>query len=146
MPRSDHPSYNWPNQRHYLQAALKHLAAFTDNMQTFLELGDEAEAQVLTLDFGTTSTTSAAETLHETLECLRDDANDKTSLAKRAKPTVTSREQFPRQRSVWSFDEIQAIRSALLLGFDYEWIAARLGRTRKAVADKTQRLRLAGEL
>jgi hypothetical protein len=146
MPRSDHPSYNWPNQRHYLQAALKHLAAFTDNMQTFLEMGDEAEAQVLTLDFGTTSTVAESETLHTVMDVLREDANENTSLAKRAKPTVTSRQEFPRQRSVWSFDEIQAIRSALLLGFDYEWIAARLGRTRKAVADKTQRLRQAGEL
>ena len=125
MPRTDHPTYHWPTQRHYLQEALKHLSAFTDNMQTFLELGDEAEAQVLTLDFGTTSAV------------VEEDAPART---------LPSREDFPRQRSKWRFDEEQAIRSALMLGFDAAWIAQRLERTTKAVQRKIDHMRQAGAL
>jgi hypothetical protein len=106
---------------------LKHLSAFTDNLQTFLELSDEAhmQAQVLTLDFGTTST----------IVC--EDAPSRT---------LPSREDFPRQRSPWSYDEEQALRSALLLGFDVEWIGQRLNRTGKAVQRKIDRMRTEGTL
>jgi len=125
MPRTNHSSANWPTQRHYLQEALKHLAAFTDNMQTFLEIGDEAEAQVLTLDFGTTQTTVEPEP---------------------ATRNLPSRDDFPRQRSPWSYDEEQALRSALLLGFDADWIGHRLNRTGKAVQRKIDRMRTEGTL
>jgi len=143
MPRTDHDSHNWPSQRHYLTEALKHLSAFTDNLQTFLELSDaaEADAQVLTLDFGTTS-----DTLHTVMDSLRDDANAETSLAKRAKPELPSRDDFPRQRSPWSYDEEQAVRSALILGFDADWIGLRLDRTTKAVQRKIDRMRQEGTL
>ena len=125
MPRTNHPAASWPSQRHYLQEALKHLAAFTDNMQTFLEIGDEAEAQVLMLDFGTTPTTVEPEPVTRNLP---------------------SRDDYPRQRSPWSYDEEQALRSALLLGFDADWIGHRLNRTGKAVQRKIDRMRTEGTL
>lgn len=146
MPRTDHPSHNWPSQRHYLTEALKHLSAFTDNLQTFLELADEAEhaaadAQLLTLDFGTTS-----DTLHTVMDSLRDDANENSSLAKRAKPELPPRDLFPNQRKPWTFNEEQAIRSALVLGFGQKWLAERLGRTHKSVQEHIREMRKAGEL
>lgn len=136
MPRSDHPTYHWPTQRHYLTEALKHLSAFTDNLQTFLELSDEyyAEAQVLTLDFGTSSVIAA-------MDDLRAEAIAETNMAKRELP---SREDFPRQRSPWTYDEEQALRSALLLGFGVDWIGQRLNRTAKAVQRKIDRMRAEG--
>ena len=94
-------------------------------MQTFLEIGDEAEAQVLTLDFGTTQTTVEPEP---------------------ATRNLPSRDDFPRQRSPWSYDEEQALRSALLLGFDADWIGHRLNRTGKAVQRKIDRMRTEGTL
>jgi hypothetical protein len=115
---------------------LKHLAAFTDNLQTFLEMGDEAEAQVLTLDFGTSSVVAA-------MDDLRAEAIAETNMAKRELP---SRDEFPRQRSPWSYDEEQALRSALLLGFDADWIGQRLNRTGKAVQRKIDRMRSEGTL
>jgi hypothetical protein len=115
---------------------LKHLSAFTDNLQTFLELSDEAhmQAQVLTLDFGTSSVVAV-------MDDLRAEAIAETNMAKRELP---SREDFPRQRSPWSYDEEQALRSALLLGFDVDWIGLRLNRTSKAVQRKIDRMRAEG--
>ena len=136
MPRSDHPAYNWPTQRHYLTEALKHLQAFTDNMATFLELGNEAEAQVLTLDFGTSSVIAC-------MDDLRDEAIAETNMAKRELP---SRDEVPNVRRQWTFNEQQAIRSALLLGFDSTWLATHLGRTRKGVEHKIDQMRKAGDL
>jgi hypothetical protein len=143
---TDHNRPSWPSQRHYLTEALKHLSAFTDNLQTFLELADEAEhaaveAQVLTLDFGTTS-----DTLHTVMDSLRDDANENPTLGKRPKRQKPSREVHPNQRKPWTFDEEQAIRSALLLGFDRAWIAHHLGRNERAVQDRMELMRKAGEL
>jgi hypothetical protein len=136
MPRSNHPAYNWPTQRHYLDQALKHLSAFTDNMQTFLELNDEAEAQVLTLDFGTSSVIAC-------MDDLRAEPLAETNMAKRELP---SRHEVPNVRRQWTFEEQQAIRSALMLGFDSTWLANHLGRTRKGVEHKIDQLRKAGEL
>jgi hypothetical protein len=105
-------------------------------MATFLELGNEAEAQVLTLDFGTSSVICC-------MDELRAEPIAETDMAKRELP---SRDEVPNVRRQWTFDEQQAIRSALLLGFDSTWLANHLGRTRKGVEHKIDQLRKAGEL
>jgi hypothetical protein len=136
MPRSDHPTYNWPTQRHYLNEALKHLEAFTDNMATFLELGNEAEAQVLTLDFGTSS-----------VICCMDDLCDEpiaeTNMAKRELP---SRDEFPNQRKAWTFDDDQLVKAGHKLGLDDHQLAEHLNRSHRAIEFRRYHLRKAGEL
>jgi hypothetical protein len=134
----NHPT-NWPSQRHHLTQALKHLSKFTDNLQTFLELSDEAEAQVLTLDFGTSSVIAV-------MDELRAEAIADTNMANRAKPSVPSRAEYPNQRKPWTFDDEQAVRSALMLGFDKHWIAERLGRNTRAVQERIEVMRKAGQL
>jgi len=136
MPRSDHPTYNWPTQRHYLNEAMKHLSAFTDNIATFLELGNEAEAQVLNLDFGTTSV----------LQILDDLETEETSMAKGETRIMTSRHDAPNIRKTWTNEERQLVLAGLKLGLKQHEIGKKLGRTEHAIARELFRIRKAGEL
>ena len=126
----NHPT-NWPSQRHHLTQALKHLAKFTDNLQTFLELSDEAEAQVLTLDFGTSSVIAV-------MDELRAEAEAETNMAKRNMP---SREEVPNIRRPWTFDEIELVVAGRKLGLNNDQIGNKLGRTGRAVEAVVTQLR-----
>jgi hypothetical protein len=139
MPRSDHPPYNWPTQRHYLDQALKHLSAFTDNMRTFLELNDEAEAQELALSYDTTPVIVC-------MDDLSDDTDDKTSMTKRAKQVRPSRDDFPNARKTWTTEEDNQLWAALLLGHNYQWIAHHLSRTPRAIQRRVDKLQGTGQL
>jgi hypothetical protein len=121
MPRSDHPSNSWEAQRHYLNAALKHLSAFTDNMRTFLEIGDEqadaANPLTLVLDYTTTS-----------------DTIDERPPTKQTSP----RDRYPNTRRPWTPFEDNLLLSGIKLEMPLQEIAQALGRT-TAACDRRQR-------
>jgi hypothetical protein len=150
MPRSNLAKDNWPHFRHLLDQLLENLYNQTEIVRSMLEEGDHADyldvvadvntvCRPMVLEFGTTTPSI----LHPSMQTLRDDANEKTTMAKRELP---SRDEVPNVRRQWTFDEQQAIRSALMLGFDSTWLATHLGRTRKGVEHKIDQMRKAGEL
>lgn len=130
MPRTIDPTYGWPSQRHYLQEALKHLAAFTDNLQTFLELSDEhhAEAQVLTLDFGTSAAT------------VEPEPTETVAPKRQASP----RSEFPNRARPWTEKDHEILQAGVLLGLAHSEIAKRLGRTTHAIDSQLTFLRAGG--
>jgi DNA-directed RNA polymerase specialized sigma24 family protein len=125
-------SNNWPSQRHHLTQALKHLAKFTDSLQTFLELSDEAEAQVLTLDFGTSSVIAV-------MDELRAEAIVETNMAKRAKPDDAVHWCRP-----WTPEDDELLIAGHRLGMSRAQIAERLGRNTSGVKSRYNRLRRNG--
>jgi DNA-binding NarL/FixJ family response regulator len=141
MPDTTYPPIDWKAFRFALDQLNRSVASLTDALEALYNTTDQPDAQVLTLEFGSTT-----DTLHTTLETLRDDANENLTLHNRAKPACPSRDEFPNQRKPWTFDEEQAIRSALLLGFGQAWIAQRLGRTPKSIQEHIREMRKAGEL
>lgn len=120
MPNTDNPQIDWQAFRFALDQLNRSVASLTDALEALYNTTDQPNAQVLMLDFGPAEQAPA-----------------------RALP---SRADFPRQRAKWRFDEEQAIRSALTLGFDVAWIAQRLERTSKAVQRKIDHMRHEGKL
>ncbi len=123
MPDTTYPPIDWKAFRFALDQLNRSVASLTDALEALYNTTDQPDAQVLTLEFGTTST----------IVCVEP-----------ATRNLPSRDEYPRQRSPWSYDEEQALRSALLLGFDAEWIGHRLNRTAKAVQRKIDRMRAEG--
>jgi hypothetical protein len=160
------PQDNWPCFRHLLEQLLENLETQTDIVKSLLEEGDHADYldfitagdsihRPLLLDFGTSNTSTfvvdgftdaEADALNESLQTLRDDTNENTSMANRSKLVLPSRDEYPNQRKPWTrHDELDVI-CALYLGFDKHWIAEKLGRNSRAVQDRIEMLRKHGEL
>ena len=129
---NNHHSTNWPTQRHYLTEALKHLSAFTHNLQTFLELADAADAvhqaelpwQPYVVD---TSTTSTVET---------------------EPPAETGRrwtmKDVPRKNQPWTSTEEELLVAGRLLGLTHAEIGERIGRSQSSVASHFSNMQLEG--
>ena len=131
MAYHDHPTHNRPTLRVSLDRLNKSVAALTASLEDLYHALDEVEqtdAQVLTFDFGTTSSTPEPEP------------------APAPARNIPSRDEYPKQRSPWSQVEDQQLRSALLLGLGYNWLAERLGRTPQACQDRAYTLRKEGRL
>jgi hypothetical protein len=129
MAYHDHPTHNRPTLRVSLDRLNKSVAALTASLEDLYHALDEVEqtdAQVLTFDFGTTSSTPEPE----------------PAPARH----LTSRDEFPKARSPWSADDDLLLTVGLRMGLSREHIAERLGRNGHGVKARINRLRAEGRL
>jgi hypothetical protein len=114
-------------------------------MKSMLEEGDHADHLdfvALGISYEQLFDTTSAATLHS----LSDEADEKTSMTKRAKQLRPSRDDFPNARKTWTTEEDNQLWAALLLGHNYQWIAHHLSRTPRAIQRRVDKLQGTGQL
>jgi DNA-binding NarL/FixJ family response regulator len=147
------PEINWPAFRHALDQLTRSVATMTDALEALYYVTDQPDAQVLTLDFGASNTctmfldgftAAEADALNESLQTLREDANENTSMANRAKRRTPSRDEYPNQRKPWTIEEETQVMVGVDWGMNYAEIGARLGRNRVSVENHVWEMRRDG--
>jgi hypothetical protein len=129
MAYHDHPSHHRPTLRSSLDRLNHSVAALTASLEDLYHALDEVEqtdAQVLTFDFGTTSSTPAP-------------------AAAPARHFV-SRETVPNVRRQWTNEENDLIIAGRKLGLNNAELGKALGRTVDGVTNQIMRLRKQGRL